>query len=263
MQAIVDPKMYKHTYRIAPGVVGAVGDVNLLPRFAQSAPDLPMRYDESILKRESHYGSNVQDGSSKSYESGGMGPYVVDKKWTGERGFKVNHGWVYQDLRVPDRRFEPLNVGYPPNYTYYNRIGTVYEARRTGEKFLPIPGPYQADEGEVPRGGTAPRVVATEQSPSTLADVFGKQNRQPLAEVGTQTSIVEPAPTTSGNFRPGTSVGVGTSPIESVVVPIEQRPNLVPEYAPVPGMITATDSEPSPTGSQPSIGVSPTQRSPL
>ena len=195
MQAIVDPLMYKHTTRMSPGIVGPVGDVNMLSRLAQSAPEMPMRFDNEMLQRESYYGSNVQDGDTKSFDSQGGSARVIDKKWTGQRDFKIQHGWKYQDIRAPDRSVEPLNVGNP-GYGWYNRLATVYKAHVSGENFLPVPGTYQS-EG-VPRGGMVPRVVATEMTPSMELT----QGMQPPQQLGGVTQSIVAKPPSTGFFTP-------------------------------------------------------------
>ena len=56
---------------IRPGVVGSVGDVVVTPRYKHSAPDLPLRFDPYFSgKRSVFLGSNVQNGTVASYDSG-------------------------------------------------------------------------------------------------------------------------------------------------------------------------------------------------
>jgi len=201
MQAISNTQRYKNTVLISPGVVGPVGDVNMITRLAQSAPEMPMRFDSDMMMNESKYGSNVQDGNTKSFDSHGGSARLVDKKWTGQRDFKIQHGWKYQDIRAPDRSVQPLNVG-TPGYGWYNRLATVYKAHVSGDKFLPLPGKYESQG--VPRGGTVPRVVATEMTPS-LELTQGMQPPQMIGEI-TQ-SVVAPAPST-GFFTPQNSLAI-------------------------------------------------------
>lgn len=194
MQAIVDPKLYKHTTRISPGIVGSVGDVNILTRLAQSTPEMPMRYDQELLQREPAYGSNVQNGSITSFSSHGGPARVVDKRWSGERSFKTQHGWKYQDIRAPDRRVEPLNIG-TPGYDWYNQIATVYKAKTTGNQFLPLPNRYELPPGDVPRGGMLPRLTATEMT----VDAERSVTQQPVPAV--KDAVVQ-APPSTGFFTP-------------------------------------------------------------
>ena len=142
--------------RISPGAVGSVGDVNLQSRLKRSYPDLAPYYSKfSSHKRESKFGSNVTDGSKIGYNSGGGPARVRDSNWGGRRDFKTNHGWVYQDLRAPDRNITPY-LGATPGYSWQNRLATTYRALHTGDLFLPLPGEYSLSPGEIPRGGSTP-----------------------------------------------------------------------------------------------------------
>lgn len=158
MQAIVDPVYYKQTVRISPGVVGTVGDAVNGVRLKQSAPDMKMRYDKSFSGSHGALllGSNVQDGFSRSETSGGMNATVIQKHLPCSNGFKHGHGWRYQDLRAPDTLHEPL-LAPTERYSWRNKIATIYEAKRTGDMFLPLPGPYGPTS--LPRGGQVPRIV--------------------------------------------------------------------------------------------------------
>src|SRR5688572_14179917 len=103
MEAIVHPRYFKNTEIVQPGLVGSVGDALLSVKLKHSAPDLPLRFDPVFSgEEESRVGSYVQDGMD-----GGGQPRVHDSNWQSGRSFKVANGWYYQDLRVPDRRFEP------------------------------------------------------------------------------------------------------------------------------------------------------------
>lgn len=145
--------------RIQPGPVGSVGDVICQPKLKHSAPELPIRWDMELGgKNLTHLGSNVQDGNMKSYDSGGMGSVVHDSNWQSGRSFKTRLGWVVEDITKPDNLVEPF-VSSLGDYTWRDKIATVYEARRTGTQFLPIPGQYQLSEGEYARGGNSVRVT--------------------------------------------------------------------------------------------------------
>jgi len=146
---------------ISPGRIGNLGDVNLQVKLRKSMPDLPQRfspwtagYNEEVL------GSNVQDGQMKSFDSGGLMARVIDRNWDQCTAFKVNNGWIYQDLRVPDKRIEPY-LGATPQYGWLNQVASIYNAKTTGNKFLPAPGNYAAQPGDVPRGGALPKVYNT------------------------------------------------------------------------------------------------------
>ena len=148
---------------IRPGIVGSVGDVNMTPKFKHSMPDAPLRFDPYFSGREAEsLGSNVQNGDSKSFDSHGKTARTIDSNWGGRRHFKINRGWVYQDMRVPDKLTEPV-MGGTPNYMNYNRIATTYNAKRTGDKFLPLPGGFAPTPGLVTRGGAMPIIRDREE----------------------------------------------------------------------------------------------------
>ena len=142
---------------IRPGPVGSVGDTLGQVRLKHSFPNQGIRLDEQTKgNKQNRLGSNVSDGNHKSFSSGGRGdPYVSSSPWTGYRGAEVSHGLIFQDLRAPDKLHQP-RVGALPQYSWDNRIATVYNAKRTGNLFLPLPGPYILAPGEVPRGGQTP-----------------------------------------------------------------------------------------------------------
>ena len=168
MQAIVDTKYFKNTQIISPGIVGSVGDVLGSVRMKQSAPDMPMLYDSDYYgKNEERVGSNVQDGFSYSYTSGGGPARLLDFNLN-RPSMKINHGWRYQDLRAPDKSLGE-RMGSTGRFDWYNRVANIYEAKRTGELFLPLPGGYQPGDG-VPRGGQVPRIVATDVPMAPNAD---------------------------------------------------------------------------------------------
>lgn len=180
MQAIVDPVYYKRTVTISPGVVGSVGDVISGVRLKQSNPDMPMRYEKEFSGREAAItGSNVQDGFSYSYSSGGGPPRTLEfslaSRGYPNRGFKTVHGWRYQDLRAPDTTLEPV-MGSTGRYDWYNKIATVYEAKRTGDLFLPLPGPYGPTN--MTRGSQVPRITDV-ISPTDLYTNIGDTRNPP------------------------------------------------------------------------------------
>ncbi|MEG3883809.1 hypothetical protein QT971_06315 [Microcoleus sp. herbarium19] len=156
MQAIVEPKRFKRSVLISPGLVGSVGDVLASVQLKHSTPDMALRYDSEFYGTKApRAGSNVQDGYSYSYTSGGGPSRTISRNLVNE-SFKTIHGYTYQDLRVPDKRFEPM-MGSTGRYDWYNRIGNVIDAKRTGEMFLPLPGPFQPTS--TPRGSQYPTVT--------------------------------------------------------------------------------------------------------
>lgn len=175
MEPLTDTRKYANNHQfLSAGPVGSVGDVNLNVRLKHSMPDLDIRYDPTFSgKNAPDYGSSVTDGQNKSFFTHGMGNRVMNGNWGGSRDFKVSNGWKYQDLRVPDRRMEPI-TGNIPSYMWNNQVATVYEARRTGENFLPVPGEYRLAVGEVPRGAQFPGPVDTIGDPGVIAAMGGQ-----------------------------------------------------------------------------------------
>lgn len=152
--------------RIQPGSVGSVGDVNLTPRFKHSYPAAPLRFDPYFSgKNASFLGSNVQNGTQASYDSSGGPAYTVDSNWGGRKSFKTNHGYIYQDLREPDKSSESI-LGSTPAFSYKHKVASVYEAKRSGEKFLPLPQGYKPSSNQLPRGGTFPHI--RDMEPGTI-----------------------------------------------------------------------------------------------
>lgn len=159
MEPIVSKRYYKNWEEIRPGPVGPVGDVLMAVKLKHSAPDLPIRMDKTFSgKNEKRLGANITDG-----DYGDPSARVLDSDLVNNTSFKCANGWRYQDLRVPDRRYE-TQTGETPRYSWYNKIATAYEARRTGEMFLPLPGEYRLADGDVPRGGQTPRIIEGELS---------------------------------------------------------------------------------------------------
>lgn len=153
--------------RIQPGAVGSVGDVNLQVRLKHSYPNLPLRFDKSFSgKNEVFLGSNVTDGSHENYDSGGGPARLIDSNWGGRRHFKYREGYIFQDMRAPDKSTEPL-TGATPDYSWHNRLATCYNAKRSGDKFLPLPGGYELGPNQVLRSGTYPRI--TDVEPGTMS----------------------------------------------------------------------------------------------
>lgn len=159
----MDPVIVKHplhnfqSYRA--GSTGTVGIPLTSVRLKQSTPDMKMRWDKTFNgKTAPYHGSNVQNGYQYSFTSGG-GPARMDYKgFYGRKSFKTAHGWEYQDLRKPDTKHEVI-MGSTGRYSYNNKVATLYEAKRTGKMFLPLPGPYGPTG--LTRGNQVPRVVSS------------------------------------------------------------------------------------------------------
>lgn len=142
---------------VSPGIVGSVGDALGQTRLKQSAPDLPIRLQYSGDQIE-HFGSNVQNGTVASFEGGGVYEVFEDSVWGSGRDFRTNVGWHHQDLRAPDKRYESAVA---PSFSNFDNLAhSIFEARRTGDKFLPLPHGYEPTPGVQPRGGSTPIVSA-------------------------------------------------------------------------------------------------------
>lgn len=192
--------------RIQPGWVGPVGDVNCQVRLKHSCPELPIRYEPAFAgQNESFLGSNIQDGQHASYVSGGAQNRTNDSNWQSGRSFKTRRGWIVEDIRAPDNSVEPF-VSSLGDYTWRDKIATVYEARRTGNQFLPLPGQYQLSPGEIARGGSSVRVtdiVGGDMIPDLGSVMVGGMQDQQQSN-GTQES---PIPTGAYGRSVGQSQG--------------------------------------------------------
>ena len=166
---------------IRPGPVGSVGVVNMTPRLKSSLPG-DFRWEPTYFgNKESNYGSNITDGFHTNYSNGGGPAHTIDSNWGGRRRFETSHGWRYQDLRVPDRRIEPV-MGSLPQYSWHNRIATVNSAKHTGDLFTVPRGGVLGGPNGVTRGGQFPRVT----------DVVGGE--VPAAQISTSFSGATSAP---------------------------------------------------------------------
>ena len=101
----MDPLLNKYPYQrwsdsfIQPGVVGSVGDVNLTPFLKTSTIDLPRRVQAAFAgANATHAGANISDGDLKAYTSHGLVARTYDSAWSGNRDFRDQKGWVFQDL---------------------------------------------------------------------------------------------------------------------------------------------------------------------
>lgn len=188
MNILAQRRHHRHNFYISPGEVGSVGDVLGSVRLKHSAPELAIRWEPGTVgKAEERLGSGVCRDH----------PRVYDSNWESGRSFKVDEGWVIQDLRAPDTLVEPY-VGSTFDYSWRNKIATVYEAQRGGEYFLTKPGPYQQSPGEINRGGSVPRVTDIEpgdlsprayesvvvQGTENLYGSAGRQHKAPMGRMG-------------------------------------------------------------------------------
>jgi len=139
---------------IRPGAVGSVGDVNLQVKLKKSTPSMPNRYEQAFSgKNEVWSGSNVSDGQSKGYTSGGRGAITL----TVREGTKTNVGWIKQDIVATDRSrmAEMVPLG---QYSWEQDKARIYRAKVSGEQFLPLPMGY--GKTSLSRGSQNPIIVA-------------------------------------------------------------------------------------------------------
>lgn len=165
MTTLAKPKSVNNMESARPGMVGSVGDALIWGQLAKSTPDSPINWDPTF------YGRTL-NGSLTTPQ-----PYVYDSAWNMGRHEQTAYGIMQQDIRAPDRLHEPTLAGVP-QYQWRNKIATVYEAKRTGQKFLPVPGEYVLARGEMARGG---QVVRTTDIEGMYRAV---ENQEPSPSVG-------------------------------------------------------------------------------
>jgi len=152
---------------ISPGNVGSVGDVLMDVRLKQSAPDMDMRYlSLTHGKNESRFGSNVQNGTLTNFFN--FGPATaIDHNWNINRGKKYKIGFKFQNLQPPDKTPSMQTMeGGQPQFSWHTTTSNVYRALHSGSMFLPAPGNYWLQPGQLPRGGNVPTVVQTATQPN-------------------------------------------------------------------------------------------------
>jgi len=200
--AVVGPRPFQtqsHQF-ISPGSEGSVGDVLGQVRIKQSYPDAPFAWDPTFSAwGESRLGSGVQNGQIGSYMSNGMGPVTVDLGWAERKSHKTNLGWVYQDLKEPDKLVVPID--YPASrHNWNNTVAKVCEAKVTGNNFLPLPGPFAPETST--RGNQIPRSTTIGDSSEMFFSNLGGQP-QPEAKAGPTVATIEnPATKMPGIVRP-------------------------------------------------------------
>jgi len=171
MTTLSRPRRLNQVEYMRPGMQASVGDTLVCSQLATSYPDAPPRFSENYYRKDLGSFSTLQ-------------PYVYDSSWNMGRSENTEYGLMQQDLRAPDKLHEPTQFGGNPNYTWNNKLATVYEAKVRGSKFLPLPGEYQLAPGEVPRGNQIVRTVATtdlyESNPlSPPSNMYGRQQVVP------------------------------------------------------------------------------------
>jgi hypothetical protein len=187
---------WNHSY-ISPGPVGSVGDCLIQTRLKQNTPDSPMRWEYGSVGRDSiTKGTNLQDGMKLNIASAGGPATTIDSNWGGRDSFKISRGWIFQDIRLPDKSVIPL-YGSTPGYSWNNQVATTYRANVTGEKFLPVPGGYMPPPGTILRGNAYPK--SAESDPSQ--DIINKMETSLIEE-----SLITPM---LGVFNKSAKKGLG------------------------------------------------------
>lgn len=139
-----------------PGVVGSVGDVIGGVRLKHSAPDLPIRQLNSP-NDQNRMGSAVQDGQKKNYWGSTSSHVDYQSAYQTPRRFTAQNFFTYQDVRAPDKRYEPtLSQSFS---IYDDQRASIMQATKTGIAFSRLPGSYTPTPGVALRGGNTPRIT--------------------------------------------------------------------------------------------------------
>lgn len=156
MHTLMDPLLNTYPYQrwsdsfIQPGMVGSVGDANLTPFLKTSCIDYPRRVEKAFAgQKESHAGSNVQDGDEANYLNA-MGARTIDSNWDVPRRRKIQNGWSRMEIQNPDLLTEPF-VSFLGDFSWRNQIARVNDDQ------MEVVPPGEFGTSGVPRGGLVPR----------------------------------------------------------------------------------------------------------
>lgn len=179
MEALIDYIPPRNVQFLSPGNVGPVGDVLVTTRLRQSAPDMAMRYQDSETE-QMMMGSNVQDGDSFSYMSGGRNAETIPPP---NDTFLRQIGWRKMDLYAEDRMKVPKQ-GSLGNYNWKNKLASTIEGlelspHSTGALFNPLPGEYRPTS--ITRGSQLPRLIASVGDESQYTAI-GDQTQKSVVE---------------------------------------------------------------------------------
>lgn len=179
-----------------PGKVGSVGEVRVRPRFRQSCAEMPWAFDPYWTgKRPTKLGSNVQDGYSKGYNSGGGPASTTEKGWNGNRSFKHQYGYTVHDIRPLDTSRTPIDSPLP-KFGWKSKVARTRYIK-AGSQFMPMG--YTATG--TPRGGLYP--TSTKYGGTTPASTKYDPTTAPMVDVG------DNAPKPTNNLQAGpTRMGV-------------------------------------------------------
>lgn len=170
---------------IQPGPQGTVGDVLTQVRIQQSTPDLPVKFNRTFSgANSSQRGSNVQDGTKRSFFDGGLGAQVITRK----RQKYTNVGWVQQDLTGNDRSFQSV-MAPQPRAVWVTQVDSILH--RQGDAFQILPGGYGPEPGQLLRGGQVPRAVFRTPFDGPLTNEDGTYVKTGVSRPGVNNTVVE------------------------------------------------------------------------
>jgi len=135
--------------------VGPIGDVHQIVRLKQSCPELPMRYGSTFAT--ARVGQNIQDGNSPSFNTGAYGAKTIISAFDRPSNVTTSGGFTMQNIIPEDREVIAETIPLP-SYSWENLIAQTYKAQVTGQAFLPLPGGFRPEAGDVPRGGAVPQI---------------------------------------------------------------------------------------------------------
>lgn len=143
---------------IRSSAVGPVGDTMTTWKLKGTLPG-EYRYSPGWSPREAPlHGSNVQDGYSHSYISGGgPGRLHSDRVWNGSRTTDTPYGWVHSDIKPVARTTFAENMGKIDRTQ--DMIDQTRRQFTTNLDFPIPPGGLIVSAGGITRGNNAPRVT--------------------------------------------------------------------------------------------------------
>jgi hypothetical protein len=194
--------------------VGPIGDVHQIVRFKQSCPELPMRYGATFAT--ARVGQNVQDGDSPSFNTGAYGPKAVISAFDRPSNVTTSGGFTYENIIPEDREVIADTIALP-SYDWQNLVAETYKAKVTGNAFLPLPGGFKPEAGDIPRGGQVPT------SGGSGADTFMPLGGSPTFNPN---SYYEPTPERNpdgSNYLQAPDIGVAyrPNPMAGMLAPAE------------------------------------------
>jgi hypothetical protein len=109
-----------------------------------------MRYNSTFAT--ARVGQNIQDGDSPSFNTGAYGAKTIISAFDRPSNVTTSGGFTHQDIIPEDREVIADTIALP-SYNWENLIAQTYKAQVTGNAFLPLPGGFNPESGDIPRGG--------------------------------------------------------------------------------------------------------------